>query len=277
MLSFLIENNVFILLIIGLIGGVISGLLGVGGGIVTVPALFFLFSHKGFDPALTMHISVATSLCVMIVTSLSGARAHFKRHSVSLKVLKEMAPYLILGVAIGGITSKFYSTTILLSLFAVLATISAIRLGFFPQQPKSEDGQVHIEDYRHFKIKFTMTIIGFLSALMGIGGGTFTVPLMVLLGASVHIAIGTSVVFSLFIGIVGSIGFILSGYPFLGISWPYLGFIKLDVVFWLSLSSYFGAILGVSLAHRLNHLILQRAFAFFLIIAALKMGSSIFM
>jgi uncharacterized membrane protein YfcA len=276
MLQYMLENTIPLLLIIGFFGGIISGLLGVGGGIIVVPALYFLLKHKGYDPALVMHMSVATSLCVMIVTSIFATRTHYKRHSVSWPIFRILAPYLILGVVIGSFTAQYYSATSLVSLFAVFALISAIRLGLFPQDPKHKGEHFKKKPFKKKKIKFLLVIIGFLSSLMGIGGGTFTVPLIVLMGISVHLAIGTSAAFGLIISFFGTLGFAYSGYPYLGLSWPNFGYVQLDIALWLALTSFLGASIGANLTHRLDHILLQRIFAFFLIIIALKMGYDLF-
>jgi uncharacterized membrane protein YfcA len=259
------------LLFAGLAGGVIAGLLGVGGGIVIVPVLYHVFSSLGLDEAVRMPLAVGTSLATIIPASIRSNSGHQKRGAVDMALLKSWAPAVIGGVLAGTIVARLIGGQGLTLVFAVLALIVATYMAFGradwrlgPQPPQGTG-------------KITMAGgIGFFSTLMGIGGGTFGVPLMTLYGMPVHRAIGTSSGLGLLIGVPGTIGFMLSGWgaphlpPFSLGYVSLLGFALITPATWISVPW------GVELAHRLSRRALSRAFAIFLAATSIRMFIGLF-
>lgn len=267
-----LKYPIVILLLTGLLGGIVAGMLGVGGGIIIVPVLYFLLKSQGYEPNVIMHLAVATSLSVMIVTSVFSTHAHYNKGAIKMKIFKRWAPYLAFGVLAGSLSSRYYSGSALVILFAIFALLSAVRMGFFPSQPYLKKKHRPIRRFKGSIRYLVIFSVGFFSSLMGIGGGTFTIPLLVLMGSSMHQAIGTSASFGLFISFFGTFGFAYSGFPEYGFNWPQLGYIQLDKALWLSITSMIGAKVGAYLTHKTDHLLLQRLFAFFLGLTALRMA-----
>jgi len=244
----------------------LAGLLGVGGGIIIVPVLFYLFTAFDFSDAITMHLSVATSLAVIVPTAVSSARSHHKKGAVDIALLKSWGPWIILGAAIGGFLSKYLDTNSLLMIFGVIAMIMSINL-MLPETPVLAPEPPENPIVR----ALVTTPIGLLSALMGIGGGSIAVPVQAMCSIAIHRAVGTASVFGLFIALPGAIGFLWSGLGVAGRPVGSLGYISLPAFVVIGIASVFAAPYGSQLAHRLNALKLRRVFAAFLFISSVNM------
>ncbi|MEO9458641.1 MAG: sulfite exporter TauE/SafE family protein [Lentilitoribacter sp.] len=250
----------------GAIAGVLAGLLGVGGGIVIVPVLFILFDYLDIPPQISMHIAVATSLATIIPTSISSARSHHKKGSIDLDLLKSWAPLIFIGAAIGGVLSKYLASTSLTLIFGVIALLVSInmalpkKLVISDELPKGVVGKGLLPSF-----------IGGFSALMGIGGGTLSVPILSAFSFPIHRAVGTASAFGLVIAIPAVIGFIWSGWS-ADLRPPYsFGYVSLPAAVLIFSVSVFTAPLGAKLAHSLNPANLKKAFALFLFITSLRM------
>jgi uncharacterized membrane protein YfcA len=250
----------------GAIAGVLAGLLGVGGGIVIVPVLFILFDYLDIPPQISMHIAVATSLATIIPTSISSARSHHKKGSIDLDLLKSWAPLIFIGAAIGGVLSKYLASTSLTLIFGVIALLVSInmalpkKLVISDELPKGIVGKGLLPSF-----------IGGFSALMGIGGGTLSVPILSAFSFPIHRAVGTASAFGLVIAIPAVIGFIWSGWS-ADLRPPYsFGYVSLPAAVLIFSVSVFTAPLGAKLAHSLNPANLKKAFALFLFITSLRM------
>lgn len=253
-----------LLIVIGGIAGVIAGLLGVGGGIVLVPAFFFMFSHLGYGGPQLMQVCLGTSLATIMVTALKSVRAHDAKGAVEWAVLKGWGPAIALGAVAGFFMAAQLRSVTLQALFGILALLAGAYMAFgradwrlgqaLPQGPG----------------KWAMGGgLGFLSVLMGIGGGTFGVPMMTLYGMPIHRAVGTASGFGLVIALPSALGFAVmpvDGAP------PYtLGAINLPAFAVIVAMTLLTTKLGVRLAHAMNPKPLKRAFALFLIVVALNM------
>lgn len=250
----------------GAIAGVLAGLLGVGGGIVIVPVLFILFDYLDIPPQISMHIAVATSLATIIPTSISSARSHHKKGSIDLDLLKSWAPLIFIGAAIGGVLSKYLASTSLTLIFGLIALLVSInmalpkKLVISDELPKGVVGKGLLPSF-----------IGGFSALMGIGGGTLSVPILSAFSFPIHRAVGTASAFGLVIAIPAVIGFIWSGWS-ADLRPPYsFGYVSLPAAVLIFSVSVFTAPLGAKLAHSLNPANLKKAFALFLFITSLRM------
>lgn len=247
------------------IAGLVAGLLGVGGGIVIVPVLFWIFGFTHFPEDLAMHMAVATSLSTIIVTSYVSMRSHHKRGAVDFDLLKRWAPAMAVGALAGGLAARFFEPAVLTGIFGVvglavaanLATKRTLVIG--PSLPATPI-QVALA-----------TVIGFVSALMGIGGGTLGVPTLAAFSYPIHRAVGTAAAFGVVIAIPAVLGFIISGWDAPGRPPFSLGYVSLvATAIILPFTTYFAPI-GARLAHSLEPIWVKRAFALFLVITAGKM------
>ena len=175
------------LLAIGAGAGVLAGLLGVGGGIVLVPAYFYTFSALGYDSAYLMQVCVATSLATIIVTSLRSVQSHNRKGAVDWSILKRWAPGIAVGAVLGLLVAARVSSVVLQVVFGAAAGIVAVYMvlgrGDWRLAGAMPGGVVRA---------LLSPLIGLLSVLMGIGGGTFGVPLMTLCAVPIHRAVATA-------------------------------------------------------------------------------------
>lgn len=258
------------LMVAAIMGGLLAGLLGVGGGIIIVPALFWLFSIIKFEPQLAMHTAVGTSLATIIATSISSMRAHHKKDAVDWDLFKRWLPTMAIGALLGGFIAKYIASTILVLIFACLAVLVAINL--FRPISKVISSQLPSEN----KQRGIGGVIGFASALMGIGGGTFSVPTLVAYSYPAHRAVGTAAALGLVIALPATIGFIVSGWGKAGLL-PYsFGYVNLIAAGIMLPFTMFFAPIGAKLAHKLPAETIKRAFAVFLFITAMRMLISLF-
>src|SRR5262245_9713774 len=165
----------------GLVGGTISGLLGVGGGIVIVPVLEAALGSLGVDAAVRMPIAVATSLATIVPTSISSFRAHHRRGAVDLDIARLWAPAIAAGAVLGSVLASHANTRLLTGIFGVVAALMAIKM-LLPLEGKTLAANVP----RSLAGRLLPFGIGTVSSMMGIGGGTFSVPALTLLNQPVH-------------------------------------------------------------------------------------------
>lgn len=258
------------LLLTGVVGGLLAGLLGVGGGIVIVPVLFLTFNILGIPDSIAMHLAVATSLATIIPTSISSSLAHRRRGTIDFDLLRRWAVPIFIGAGLGGILAKYIASHTLTMIFGVIALLVSINMALpknivvAEKVPENMVGQSAMG-----------ALIGFFSALMGIGGGTLTVPTLTAFSFPVHRAVGTAATFGLVIAIPAVLGFIRAGWG-VDLRPPYsLGFVSLPAAVLIFSASVFVAPIGARLAHSLNPRGLRRAFAVFLFLSSLNMIRSV--
>ncbi|GIT89615.1 UPF0721 transmembrane protein [Jannaschia pagri] len=254
------------LLVTGALAGVLAGLLGVGGGIVIVPVLFLLFDALGIAPAVAMHLAVGTSLCTIIPTSISSARSHHKRGAIDVDLLRRWAPVIFVGALGGGILSKFLDASALTLIFGVIALAVSINMAI-PKTLVVSD-QLPSGPVGAGVLPFG---IGGFSALMGIGGGTLSVPVLGAFSFPVHRAVGTASAFGLVIAVPAVCGFIWAGLGVEDRPPLSLGYVSLPAAVLIFSMSVLTAPLGSKLAHSLNPTRLKLVFAAFLFLTALRM------
>jgi uncharacterized membrane protein YfcA len=255
---------VVLLLAIGAFAGVIAGLLGVGGGIVLVPAFFYTFSALGYGGDQLMQVCLATSLATIIVTSVRSVLAHHRKGAVDWSVLRGWAPYIGAGAVAGFLLASRLRSTTLQMVFGVLALIAGLYMAF---------GRA---DWRLGPAMPTGPLraglgggLGFASVLMGIGGGTFGVPMMTLFNLPIHRAVATAAGFGLIIAVPSAIGFLTLSVAHAP---PYtLGAVNLPAFVVIIAMTLITTPYGVRLAHAMDPKPLKRAFAVFIIIVALNM------
>ena len=254
------------LLAAGIAGGVLAGLLGVGGGIVIVPALEFVLEWYGVPSAFRMHIAVATSLAVIIPTSISSARAHHKRGAVDVALARRWALLIGIGAVIGVVIASQVSGPTLAAIFGVFVLLVAIKMTL-PLDNKVLTDQVPT----NVALGVVPMVIGTISSMMGIGGGTLTVPTLTLLGEPIHRAVGTSALFGLLIAVPGAIAFIVAGWTTAGLPPGSLGFVSLAGFIVIAPLTVLFAPLGARIAHALSHRALSLFFGLFLLLVAIRM------
>jgi uncharacterized membrane protein YfcA len=258
------------LLITGVIGGLIAGLFGVGGGIVIVPILFWIFTSLNFPNEILMHMAIGSSLATIIPTSVSSARAHYHRGSIEIDIIKKWAPGIFLGAIIGGLSGKYFSVNELKYLFASIAFLVALNM-FFKEPLRLGN---NFPKSRLLNIIMS-SLIGLVSSLMGVGAGTLGVPALVALSVPIHKAIGTAAALGLFIAVPATLGLAFSGFNIPNRPPMSIGYVNLIAFFIMFPLTVFFAPVGVKLAHRINQRALKSIFGVFLIITSIKMLSSI--
>jgi uncharacterized membrane protein YfcA len=255
---------VAILMAVGAFAGVLAGLLGVGGGIVLVPAFFYLFSGLGYGSDDLMQICVATSLATIIVTSARSVMAHHGRGAVDWVILRQWAPLIMLGAIAGVMVVAQLRTQTLQVIFAVMVFAIASYMIFGKSSWRLSD-QLPGGLFR----AWFGPLMGFVSVLLGIGGGSIGTPMLTLHGVPIHRAVATSAGFGITIALPSAIGFLLTRAPHAP---PYtIGAVNIPAFLIVIAMTTFTAPLGAALAHRLDPKPLKRVFAGFLMLVALNM------
>lgn len=250
----------------GMVSGVFAGLLGIGGGAIIVPALAFAFSALGFSDDVGQHVAVASSLAIIIPTGIRSAMAHHRRGAVDVPILRLWAPFVFCGCLVGGLMAGWFSGDTLRIVFGVMAFFIALNI-VTPFQQRLM-GHLNGSSTTH---RIAATVVGYVSALMGIGGGSLSVPTIAAFGETMHKAVGTGAAIGVFIAIGGTIGFIVSGWQETGLPPLSLGFVNLIAVALVGGFSVLTAPLGATLAHRLDQKTLKYVFAIFLVFVGLNM------
>ena len=254
------------LLLTGICSGLAAGLLGVGGGAIIVPALSTSLSLLGYDSDVVQHVAVGTSLAIIIPTGIMSARAHQKRGALDLPTLRLWVPFIVGGTLIGGVAAAFLSGDALRIVFAAMAFLIAANIVFSLQTKVM--GHLSGSTVTH---RVSAFIVGFISALMGIGGGSLSVPTLVAFGATMHAAVGTSAAIGVAIAVAGTVGYIFSGWGVVGVPPLSLGYINLPALALIAVLAALFAPLGASIAHRLKQQTLKYVFAAFLVFVGLNM------
>ncbi|WP_424932124.1 sulfite exporter TauE/SafE family protein [Amaricoccus macauensis] len=255
-----------LLFVIGAFAGVVAGLLGVGGGIVLVPAFLYTFIGMGYDGPLVMQVCLATSLATIIVTSARSLSSHNRKGAVRWDILKSWAPGIAVGALFGVVIARGLKTESLMITFGILGTLVGLYIGF-----GRDDWRLGTEMPGRVGRSITSAVVGFISVLMGIGGGSFGVPIMRLFGVPIHNAVATASGFGLSIALPSVLGFLLTGHGAEGLPPFTLGLVNLPAFLVVISATIFTAPLGAKLAHAMNPKPLKRTFAVFIVITALNM------
>lgn len=249
---------------VGAFAGMIAGLLGVGGGIILVPAFYYVFGHLGFGGPSLMQVSLATSLATIVVTSARSLAAHARRGAVDGSILRGWAAGIALGALVAVPVVAQLPTATLQAIFGMLALGVAAYLGFGRADWRIAPGMP--EGPRRWLLA---PLVGFLSVLMGIGGGSFGVPLMTLHGVAIHRAVATAAGFGMLIAVPSVVLFLLT--PAASPPPWTVGSVNLPAFAVIVAMTVLTAPLGARLAHALDPAPLRRLFAAFLAVVALNM------
>lgn len=252
-------------LVTGAFAGLLAGLFGVGGGLVIVPILAWILATQGVVPAYVMHLAIGTSLATIIPTAISSLRAHHTRDSIDWSLVRRIT----LGIALGCLAGAWIAARLETgSLKLILATFqfyvgSQLLLGFAPNPSRDLPSNAGITLMGSF--------IGALSSLIGIGGGTLSVPWMLWCNRDMRQAVGTASAIGLPIALFGSAGFVFNGLAISALPAYSVGFVYLPALAGIAFASIFTAPVGAALAHRLPIPLLKKLFAILLYALSAKL------
>ena len=251
-------------LVTGAVAGLMAGLLGIGGGLIMVPALAWLFTLQTFDGATLMHFAVGTSLATIVPTALTSLLAHHRRGAVNWEAWGRLAPGIVAGALAGAALARVISSPALAIGFGLFEIAVAIQLAL----GRSPTGHGALPG--RLGAGVAGLVIGILSALLGIGGGTLTTPFLLWNGVNIRHAVGTSAACGLPLALAGATGFLIAGLDSGDQPGLNSGFIVWPAVGAMSVTSILLAPVGARLAHRLSRVVLQRLFAGLLLVVGLK-------
>ncbi|MCY7293881.1 sulfite exporter TauE/SafE family protein [Alteromonas sp. a30] len=256
----------------GTFAGILAGLLGVGGGIIIVPVLFFIFQHMGVSPDSAMVIATATSLATIVPTSLSSIRSHHQRGNVDFNLFWRWAPAVTLGVLLGSWMITTISGIWFTLLFGILAVYSSLSMLFKRKQSVIREGLPSAGIQR-----IIATFVGFLASMVGIGGGTISIPVLTACNYSAQRAVGTAAAIGLSVALPGAITLLFLGNTPPDAPQGTYGLVNFLAIACIVPLTVFFAPQGAKLASRLNSDMLKRIFAILLFITGLRMLSQLFL
>ena len=251
---------------LGLGTGFVAGLLGVGGGLLMVPALIWAFAAQGYTPEYNIHLALATSLAVIVPTALSSLRTHHAHGAVDWLSVRRMAPGILIGTLIGSLAAAKLSDGGLKIFFTVFLFYAATQmmLGFKPPPSRQMPGLAGMS--------LAGGIIGLISSWVGIGGGTLTVPFLTWCNSPLRRAIGTSSAIGMPIALAGTLGYSVAGFGVSGLPANSFGFVYLPALVAIALGSWLTAPFGARATHRLPVPLVKKIFAGLLYLLAVRMA-----
>ena len=245
--------------------GFVAGLFGIGGGLITVPFLYYIFNSLGIDQQYLMHLAVGTSFAIIIPTSIASVLTHHKFNAVDFDIVKSYGIYVILGVIIGTIFAASLKTKSLVLFFSIVIFF----LGVYLLLIKEKEVNAIIKIKLHLKIILGF-LAGFISAPMGIGGAVMNVPILKFFGYPINKAIGSAAAIGFVIALFGALGFLISG-SYLNVNLPLsFGFLNLPAFLIFFPITTFMARLGAKASHRVNKKKMTKYFGIFLIFIATR-------
>ncbi|HET8801994.1 MAG TPA: sulfite exporter TauE/SafE family protein [Marinobacter sp.] len=251
-------------LALGALAGTLAGLFGIGGGLVIVPALIFIFGLQGISPDIAAHLAVGTSLATIVFTSLSSIRSHDSHDAVRWDLFRPMSAGIVVGAVAGAWTASFLSGPELEVVIGGFVIVVALKMftGFEPEPGRGVPGPPGL--------RVAGGGIGWASAIFGIGGGTLTVPFLSWCNVRMQQAVGTSAACGLPIALAGALGNVWTGWQNPVLPAYSAGFIYLPAMVGIILTSVLFARVGANLSHRLEARALKRIFAIMLLLVGLR-------
>ncbi len=266
-----LEQNqiIFIIIIMALSAvpvGFMAGLFGIGGGLITVPVLFYIFSSIGLDETFIMHLAVGTSFSIIIPTSIISTMTHMKYKAVDLKIVKTFGIFVILGVIFGTIFAANLKTASLILFFSIMTMFFA--LIFLTSKEKINPKQKEINLFFRTILGF---FSGFLSAPMGIGGGIINTPILKMFGYSINKAIGSSAAIGFLIALIGAMGFVVTG-SYFNVKVPLsIGFVNIPAFLIFVPITMFMAKVGAKTVHKVDKKLIGKLFGIFLFLVSCRL------
>ena len=245
--------------------GFVAGLFGIGGGLITVPFLYYIFGQLGIDQQYIMHLAVGTSFAIIIPTSTVSVLTHHKFNAVDFNIVKNYGIFVITGVVIGTIFAATLKTKSLVLFFSIVILF----LGIYLLLIKEREQNIVSEMKLYLKIILGV-IVGFISAIMGIGGAVMNVPIFKYFGYSINKAIGSAAAIGFLIALFGAIGFLISG-SYLNTNLPLsIGFLNIPAFLIFIPITTFMARLGARTVHKIDKNKISKIFGLFLLLVAAK-------
>jgi len=246
--------------------GFIAGLFGVGGGLITVPVLFYIFNSMGLDRSFIMHLAVGTSFAIIIPTSFISTMTHMKFKAVDFDIVKSFGVFVVLGIIIGTIFAANLKTSYLILFFSIVTMFFA----FYFLISKEKMNPVQNKMNMTYKI-ILGSLSGFFAAPMGIGGGSINVPILKMFGYSINQAIGSSAAIGFLVSIIGTLGFAISG-TYLDTEVPLsFGFVNIPAFLIFIPITMLMAKIGAKTVHQINKQTINRLFGVFLLIVSCRL------
>ncbi len=254
----------------GMVAGVLAGLLGVGGGVIIVPLLTFAFTAQQLPAPHILHLALGTSLASIIFTSISSLRAHNLRGAVNWPVVKNITPGILTGSFLGSWVAAQLSTGFLRGFFALFLYYVAAQLllDIRPKPSRQLPGNAGLFGVGN--------VVGGVSTLVGIGGGSLSVPFLAWCNLPIHHAVGTSAAIGFPLAVAGAAGYVLNGLAAPALPSGTIGFVYLPALCGIALASICTAPLGARLAHRLPVALLKKVFALLVLVMGTKMLVGLF-
>jgi len=249
----------------GIFAGLMGGMLGLGGGIIIVPVLHYIFIQQGFSSSILMHLAVTTSLATIIITSMSATYAHHRKGAVSWPTVNRFAPGILIGACLGAILADSLPSNVLRIAFGVFEVLVAIQI-WFEFKPRAQTALPGTTGLVSSGVG-----IGLLSTLLGIGGGTLTVPFLLWCNVNIRNAVAVSSACGFPVAVAGTTALIIAGWDNLDIPANSLGYLYWPAALIIIAMTVFFAPMGARLAHYLPIPTLKRVFAALLMIVGLRM------
>ncbi len=245
--------------------GFVAGLFGIGGGLITVPFLYYIFGQLGIDQQYIMHLAVGTSFAIIIPTSTVSVLTHHKFNAVDFSIVKNYGIFVIIGVVIGTIFAATLKTKSLVLFFSIVILLLGIYLLLIKEKDQNQISEIKL----YLKIVLG-GIVGFISAIMGIGGAVMNVPILKYFGYTINKAIGSAAAIGFLIALFGAIGFLISG-SYLKTNLPLsIGFLNIPAFLIFIPITTFMARLGARTVHKIDKNKISKFFGIFLLIVAIK-------
>ena len=245
--------------------GFVAGLFGIGGGLITVPFLYYIFGSLEVNQEYIMHLAVGTSFAIIIPTSAVSVLTHHKFKSVDFDIVKSYGIFVIIGVISGTIFAASLKTKSLILFFSIIILLLGIYLFFLKEKEKNVISEIRL----YIKIILGF-MVGFISAPMGIGGAIMNVPILKFFGYPINKAIGSASAIGFFIAFFGAFGFVITG-SYLKIDLPLsIGFLNVPAfLIFIPITTYMARI-GANTVHRINKNMISKFFGIFLLIISIK-------
>jgi len=257
--------NIFFFISAGVSAGLLSGLLGIGGGTIVVPALAYIFADSVIPKAVVMHMAVGTSLTIMVFTTQASMRAHNRAGNIDWDLYKKLAPAVVLSVIAGTILGDSLSTFVLQIIFGIFLLLVALRM-LLAGQARANAGLPG-----KFGLNILGTVIGLKSGLLGIGGGAVSIPFLIYCGVAVRLVVGMAAALSVTIASIGMVSTIITGFNTPNLPSYSSGYVYWPAVFCVAIPSMLSAVLGAKISHSLPTRALTRIFGVFLLVVAFDM------
>ena len=257
---------VFIMALSAIPVGFMAGLFGIGGGLITVPVLFYIFNSIEVDQEFIMHLAVGTSFSIIIPTSIVSTMTHMKYKAVDFKIVKTFGLFVILGVILGTLFAANLKTASLILFFSAMTMFFSII--FLTSKEKINPEKREINLFFRIILGFSS---GFLSAPMGIGGGIINTPILKMFGYSINKAIGSSAAIGFLIAVVGAIGFAITG-SYLNIDVPIsIGFVNIPAFLVFVPITMIMAKIGAKTVHKVDRKLVGKLFGIFLLFVSCRL------